>query len=1050
MNKNEMNLDNQDNLGNENININIYENSKESTTENNEKNENIDLQNLKTMRNTEYNNFGYDDEIDNRSCCEKCCFYSCCCCLCSSKEKSKNYYRRGWRDYLIREGNDESNKPFRLLTNLFVNEEDAISGLESIRLNPNLVSENKLRNDLEFYIPQLCTFLLFGEVRDIEEFFVFLCRVCNTSFFFAHRVHWFLSAMINAAEEKKEDIIKILKMINTLFKSENIQKKSKIGKFYVSNAEKFIEYIKNNNLYCFYDVKKIQKRIDSFGDIDYNDLNGYQQEIYNKYKENRDIISKYSDIEYQKVKEKEEKRIKKKNNKNKKDINTNNKEEIDIDKMDINSTINEIKKKFRANDFFIDISNFELENIDYTYERDSDDEFDRNSNNPSLKETIIVDEKNEKNDEKISKIPLDINFISYHSSLNFIEHLCDISNELPKHPINEQKLYLYEEITKINKKLPCNVYLPFLKDSTRNYIICHIPLEEVKIFRTKTRCPIMLTFEMIRIDETNKENEEDEEERQNYENLNHSRSNTISIRPSLKINKKNSKNLPTNKNRLDYEYDADNLESSYLNADFNLSKPLMISDSFFGNKNSIQKKINKNPTIKFENELSILPSKDEYEEDDDSANFNSNNKNNIDEQLKSKEEENKRVINIVSKFTIREDGKTNNNSKNFLNKKNSCILKPSKTFFIEDNKGPNNSSIKGIADKLIQSNKEQIDTRSNIIPEDKNEENENSISKENNSNIIEDEEEMQNSGEINQDFFDTIFGETVEEKEKNLKKTSIFGKIETHKIFRCIFKTHEDLRQEQFATQLINEFYQIFKLENTGCWLNTYEIISTGNDSGLVEMVDNSLSLDQLKQKTKHISLKNFYINHFGKGSEDSPLYKKAMDNYVASLAGYSLVCYFLQIKDRHNGNILIDNQGHLIHIDFGFLLSNAPGKGLKFENAPFKLSHDMVDCLGGIKGKYFEEFRKLLKKGFLAVNKHRHKIVILVEMMWCGHGKKLDCFEKGQEAINELKLRLNPKDGKYKKDIFKFVDKLIGQSVDNWRTKWYDIFQYYVQGIFY
>ena len=184
-------------------------------------------------------------------------------------------------------------------------------------------------------------------------------------------------------------------MINTLFKSENIQKKSKIGKFYVSNAEKFIEYIKNNNLYCFYDVKKIQKRIDSFGDIDYNDLNGYQQEIYNKYKENRDIISKYSDIEYQKVKEKEEKRIKKKNNKNKKDINTNNKEEIDIDKMDINTTINEIKKKFRANDFFIDISNFELENIDYTYERDSDDEFDRNSNNLSIKETIIVNDNNE-------------------------------------------------------------------------------------------------------------------------------------------------------------------------------------------------------------------------------------------------------------------------------------------------------------------------------------------------------------------------------------------------------------------------------------------------------------------------------------------------------------------------------------------------------------------------------------------------------------------------------------------------------------------------------
>ena len=115
------------------------------------------------------------------------------------------------------------------------------------------------------------------------------------------------------------------------------------------------------------------------------------------------------------------------------------------------------------------------------------------------------------------------------------------------------------------------------------------------------------------------------------------------------------------------------------------------------------------------------------------------------------------------------------------------------------------------------------------------------------------------------------------------------------------------------------------------------------------------------------------------------------MNNYVASLAGYSLVCYFLQIKDRHNGNILIDNEGHLVHIDFGFLLSNAPGKGLKFENAPFKLTKDMVECLGGVEGKYFSDFRKLLHKGFKAVNKHRLKISILVEMMYCGHGKNLD-----------------------------------------------------------
>jgi len=34
--------------------------------------------------------------------------------------------------------------------------------------------------------------------------------------------------------------------------------------------------------------------------------------------------------------------------------------------------------------------------------------------------------------------------------------------------------------------------------------------------------------------------------------------------------------------------------------------------------------------------------------------------------------------------------------------------------------------------------------------------------------------------------------------------------------------------------------------------------------------------------------------------------------------------------------------------------------------------------------------------------------------------------------------------------DYIEHVDSLIGQSFDNWRTKWYDKYQYFFEGIFY
>jgi len=42
------------------------------------------------------------------------------------------------------------------------------------------------------------------------------------------------------------------------------------------------------------------------------------------------------------------------------------------------------------------------------------------------------------------------------------------------------------------------------------------------------------------------------------------------------------------------------------------------------------------------------------------------------------------------------------------------------------------------------------------------------------------------------------------------------------------------------------------------------------------------------------------------------------------------------------------------MHIDFGFILCIAPGKGLKFEKAPFKFKQDYIEILGETRSKSF------------------------------------------------------------------------------------------------
>ncbi|KAL2521299.1 Phosphatidylinositol 4-kinase beta 1 [Forsythia ovata] len=285
---------------------------------------------------------------------------------------------------------------------------------------------------------------------------------------------------------------------------------------------------------------------------------------------------------------------------------------------------------------------------------------------------------------------------------------------------------------------------------------------------------------------------------------------------------------------------------------------------------------------------------------------------------------------------------------------------------------------------------------------------------------------------------DALAGELWELKEERIRKASVYGKLPGWDLRSVIVKSGDDCRQEHLAVQLISHFYDIFQEAGLPLWLRPYEVLVTSSYTALIETIPDTASLHSLKSRFPNISsLRDFFV---AKYQENSPSYKLAQRNFVESMAGYSLVCYLLQVKDRHNGNLLLDEEGHIIHIDFGFMLSNSPG-GVNFESAPFKLTRELLEVMDsdaeGVPSEFFDYFKVLCIQGFLTCRKHAERIILLVEML---QDSGFPCFKGGPRTIQNLRKRFHL--SLTEEQCVSLVLSLISSSLDAWRTRQYDYYQ--------
>uniref|UniRef100_A0A6A7FW27 Phosphatidylinositol 4-kinase beta n=1 Tax=Hirondellea gigas TaxID=1518452 RepID=A0A6A7FW27_9CRUS len=282
--------------------------------------------------------------------------------------------------------------------------------------------------------------------------------------------------------------------------------------------------------------------------------------------------------------------------------------------------------------------------------------------------------------------------------------------------------------------------------------------------------------------------------------------------------------------------------------------------------------------------------------------------------------------------------------------------------------------------------------------------------------------------------------ENYSDKMERIRESSPYGHLATWQLQSVIVKCGDDLRQELLAYQLLRTFQKIWQEEKISLWMRPYKILVLSDDSGLIEPIVNSCSLHQIRKNSK-MSLLEYFVQEFGEPTTEEFL--SAQRKFVESCAAYSLICYIVQVKDRHNGNILLDNEGHIIHIDYGFMLSSSP-RNLGFEWSPFKLTHELVEVMGGESSDMFKYFKILLLKGMLSARKHSERILSLVEVM--SSGCKLACFRAGASVVPALKSRFHM--NMTEEQLASHLDSLVDTAINSLTTRLYDGFQYFTNGI--
>ena len=194
---------------------------------------------------------------------------------------------------------------------------------------------------------------------------------------------------------------------------------------------------------------------------------------------------------------------------------------------------------------------------------------------------------------------------------------------------------------------------------------------------------------------------------------------------------------------------------------------------------------------------------------------------------------------------------------------------------------------------------------------------------------------------------------------------------------RVIFKSGDDLRQDQLVLQMIALMDKLLKRVNLDLKLRPYVTLATGPDDGLVEFVTNSTPVSGVLAKFNG-SILAYLQHHNPDPGGPYGVTAECMNTYVKSVAGYCVVTYLLGVGDRHLDNVMMQTAGNLFHIDFGFIFGRDP----KPLPPPFRFTREMADAMGGEGSEHYARFKQYLCQAYNWLRKSANLILNMLSLM--------------------------------------------------------------------